>query len=494
MIDMDNLSANTTPPPLLSACLIVKNEAHCLAQCLDSLLGLVDELIVVDTGSTDDTISIAQHYNAKIFTYPWNDHFAEARNFALKQATGQFILSIDADETLDPASANKIHRYLQDSRLRNQSFVLNFKVCSNDQRPMYKRALFPNLPQIRWAGRVHEILISDEGFLPAYNDAEMILWHLSEPVQANKQAKYHSLLKQALAEETDPLLINHLQKHLGLSHLERKEWRLAWNLLQDCYLGIPALGILPTDGFYGDVLKGLTQAGLRLGLPEVQQYTQELYHYAPQELQNQLALYQASARHSWQKSLLTLSLGVLAACQPASSIAPTGPVTPSTQQSLAQVPNLLKPAQPNDLRIQDTDDECPDNRYLSSCYAATPYGFWPQYTTRRRSDGEYCVIYTKCCRIVNDVEECLGADQPININPPEETGMEVCSDEIRSGNARRNCFSCPPGQAIVFKDGQPVSCEAYEQSDSEKHYFSVQNAEKPFYQRYDTSYCRTEDQ
>jgi len=94
--------------PKLSACLIVKNEAHCLARCLESLVGLVDEIIVVDTGSTDATQEIARQYTQQIFTYPWRDHFAEARNIALQQATGDWILIIDADEVLPAESARQI--------------------------------------------------------------------------------------------------------------------------------------------------------------------------------------------------------------------------------------------------------------------------------------------------------------------------------------------------------------------------------------------------
>jgi glycosyltransferase involved in cell wall biosynthesis len=85
----------------LSACLIVKNEEQRLPQCLDSLKSLVDEIIVVDTGSSDRTVAIAKKYQARVFHFAWCDHFAQARNYAIAQAKGQWILVIDADEVLE---------------------------------------------------------------------------------------------------------------------------------------------------------------------------------------------------------------------------------------------------------------------------------------------------------------------------------------------------------------------------------------------------------
>ena len=86
--------------PLVSACLIVKNEARHLARCLDSLQGVADEIILVDTGSKDDTVAIARRYTDKVYAYHWHDDFAAARNYGLQFATGDWILILDADETL----------------------------------------------------------------------------------------------------------------------------------------------------------------------------------------------------------------------------------------------------------------------------------------------------------------------------------------------------------------------------------------------------------
>ncbi|MBC7084270.1 MAG: glycosyltransferase [Firmicutes bacterium] len=88
----------------ISLCMIVKNEEEFLPGCLDSVKGVVDEIIIVDTGSTDRTVEIARQYGAKVYHYEWNDDFAAARNESLKHATCGWILVLDADERLEPGS------------------------------------------------------------------------------------------------------------------------------------------------------------------------------------------------------------------------------------------------------------------------------------------------------------------------------------------------------------------------------------------------------
>ncbi|MBQ2578818.1 MAG: glycosyltransferase family 2 protein, partial [Lachnospiraceae bacterium] len=85
----------------ISLCMIVKNEEMVLERCLESIHDLVDEIIIVDTGSTDDTKSIAAKYTRLIYDFSWVDDFSKARNFAFSKATGDYIYSCDADEVLD---------------------------------------------------------------------------------------------------------------------------------------------------------------------------------------------------------------------------------------------------------------------------------------------------------------------------------------------------------------------------------------------------------
>lgn len=92
----------------LSLCMIVKNEESCLDRCLASVQGAVDEIVILDTGSTDSTVEIARRYTDRVFEYVWRDDFAAARNASLSYATKPFILWLDADDMLDRSEREKL--------------------------------------------------------------------------------------------------------------------------------------------------------------------------------------------------------------------------------------------------------------------------------------------------------------------------------------------------------------------------------------------------
>ena len=110
----------TAPPGLvaeklrLSVCLIARNEEKFLGACLESVRGLADEIVVVDTGSTDRTVEIAKQHGAKVDHFTWCDDFSAARNLALAHATGDWVLVLDADETV-PSSSHAAMRALMAS-------------------------------------------------------------------------------------------------------------------------------------------------------------------------------------------------------------------------------------------------------------------------------------------------------------------------------------------------------------------------------------------
>ena len=86
----------------ISLCMIVKNEEAVLGRCLDSAAGLVDEIVVVDTGSTDATREIATRYADRVCEFAWIDDFAAARNFAFAQASMEYCMWLDADDVIEP--------------------------------------------------------------------------------------------------------------------------------------------------------------------------------------------------------------------------------------------------------------------------------------------------------------------------------------------------------------------------------------------------------
>ena len=82
----------------ISLCMIVKNEEEYLPRCLENIKDIVDEIIIVDTGSTDKTVEIAKSYGAKVYYFKWNNNFSEARNVSLKYATKDWILILNVDD------------------------------------------------------------------------------------------------------------------------------------------------------------------------------------------------------------------------------------------------------------------------------------------------------------------------------------------------------------------------------------------------------------
>lgn len=153
--------------PNLSLCMIVKNEERCLARCLDSVAGLAPEIVIVDTGSTDQTAAIAGSYRAKVLTFDFTViDFARARNHAVSQANGRWILVLDADETLQPPSVPLIHDLT--ARDENAGYYfrrLNHHGDAQRSTADYAVRLFPNRPAYRYRGRVHETI--DDSILAA---------------------------------------------------------------------------------------------------------------------------------------------------------------------------------------------------------------------------------------------------------------------------------------------------------------------------------------
>jgi glycosyltransferase involved in cell wall biosynthesis len=138
----------------VSLCMIVRNEEGRLQACLDSVRGVVDELVIVDTGSTDSTPQIAAGNSAKVipFDFAFVD-FAAARNQALAQATGKWILVLDADETLDGASLPHIEDLIRTNE--NAGYYVE---RHNHSTTDFAVRLFPNRPDYRYRGRVHETI------------------------------------------------------------------------------------------------------------------------------------------------------------------------------------------------------------------------------------------------------------------------------------------------------------------------------------------------
>lgn len=154
-------------PEGISLCMIVKNEERFLEACLRSVEGIVDEINIVDTGSTDRTLEIAEKFGAKILHREWRSDFSWARNEALAMATKRWTLVLDGDEEIAPESK----RHLLDLRTVPAYETVLYTRIHNDTTEhgaatMMSHSLpriFPTTPRIRYRGLIHETLVVDEG-------------------------------------------------------------------------------------------------------------------------------------------------------------------------------------------------------------------------------------------------------------------------------------------------------------------------------------------
>lgn len=163
--------------PTISLCMIAKNESALIAQAISSVKPIVSEIILVDTGSTDNTCEIAKSLGAKVLHREWDDNFSAPRNLGIQNATGDWILVLDADEVIDPSELNKIQEL---TLQKAKCFKLTQRHYSNDQRlsdfkpvsgefPHWEKnyggyfesslvRLFPNHEGLVYEGLVHELI------------------------------------------------------------------------------------------------------------------------------------------------------------------------------------------------------------------------------------------------------------------------------------------------------------------------------------------------
>ncbi|MEZ5966920.1 MAG: glycosyltransferase [Planctomycetota bacterium] len=143
--------------PRLSLVMMVKDEAQTLARCLRSVRDRVDEIIVVDTGSSDDTVAIAESFGAQVLESPWADDFSAPRNVGMSAATGDWILVLDADEALAPDQGDRLRELLRDGQVAGYQLVLQNEYGDGTKTMgVAILRLFRNLPGIHYQNRIHE--------------------------------------------------------------------------------------------------------------------------------------------------------------------------------------------------------------------------------------------------------------------------------------------------------------------------------------------------
>ena len=256
--------------PSLSLCMIVKNEEKYLPRCLESLKPMVDEMIVVDTGSVDATRDIAEIFGAKVFDFQWQDDFSAARNHSLDQASGDWILVMDGDEVIAPIDHSKFRKLLDPSKSNRRAF----RVVTRNYTEMYntigwepnrnqypeeeagsgwvpseKVRIFPNDKSIRFEYPVHEVVgpslkrkgVAVEGCpCPVHHYGK-----LDQHRECEKAEHYFKLgVKKLFASQDDPVAIRELATQAARLG-KRKDAIMLWQRLLEfrpndaiCYINL----------------------------------------------------------------------------------------------------------------------------------------------------------------------------------------------------------------------------------------------------------------
>lgn len=146
----------------ISLCMIVKNEEDVLDRCLESVETAVDEIIIVDTGSTDATIDIAKKHHAKLYSFKWIDDFSAARNYSFEAATMDYILWLDADDIITPSELKKLLQLKQNLNEIYDIIVMMYHTSFDSAgRPTFsfpRERLIRRRANLRWEGAVHETI------------------------------------------------------------------------------------------------------------------------------------------------------------------------------------------------------------------------------------------------------------------------------------------------------------------------------------------------
>lgn len=192
--------------PGLSLTMIVKNEEKYLDECLASVNDIADEIIIVDTGSTDNTVDIAKKYKAHVYDFKWVNDFSAARNYALSKSTGNWILYLDADERVDKNSLAELEK-IKNSPEKTGYYCTVKSIDNENNRDNSMRyvRLFRNIDGIEFNGKVHEQITGSltKNGIKLFN-SNILITHLGYNISADE--------KKVKAERNLKLLIDEFER------------------------------------------------------------------------------------------------------------------------------------------------------------------------------------------------------------------------------------------------------------------------------------------
>jgi len=227
----------------LSLCMIVKNEQEFLPDCLESVKDIVDQMVIVDTGSVDNTVEIAKQYGAEVHHFEWCNDFSAARNESIKYATGDWILWIDADERLLPESIPEIKNLLkpENKPVIYKVYIRSLKKDGKNYSLSNAHRLFKNKSGIYFTGQIHEQISPSAAKLKGEErDSNIYLYHIGYSLTGEKAEKKNQrnqkLLKEMVKKFPNNAYAHYtLAQHYGLIGKPEKaiiHYQIAYSLKQ----------------------------------------------------------------------------------------------------------------------------------------------------------------------------------------------------------------------------------------------------------------------
>jgi glycosyltransferase involved in cell wall biosynthesis len=212
--------------PAITCCMIVKNEEAFLRKCLESVKPYVDEIVIVDTGSTDATVSIAREFTEKVYIHPWEGSFSKARNQALAYVTGDWVFQIDGDEELTAGSGEAIRdavRGAGDADALLVNIVSIYGGGSKRSSHSFER-LFRNNGVIHYEGIVHNRVVGFRTLRQTRVELMHYGYNLEEKKANEKILRTTELLKRQICENPDDPMPHH---YLGVAYLSQSRFEEA---------------------------------------------------------------------------------------------------------------------------------------------------------------------------------------------------------------------------------------------------------------------------
>lgn len=217
--------------------MIVRDEDAFIKNCLNSIRDVVDEMIIVDTGSTDNTVKICQSLGAKVFHLKWNDNFATARNFGLEQATGDWIIWLDADEEADPDNVKNLRDILKEEKhhiagVKLINYYGSYPINPDHAYLIHHHRLFRNNIGFRFRNEIHEQLnvkkvignINDLPILPVTIHHYGYLEEVTKKRDKNKR-NMQILIKMQKTSPDNPWV----DYHIASEYYRRRNYQLAFD-------------------------------------------------------------------------------------------------------------------------------------------------------------------------------------------------------------------------------------------------------------------------